>query len=200
MISEKHVNLYCSGDIAEIENFDKAMADTRQVWDCHHRAEILPCGRFSARDLQEHGLYYDRPPAELVFLPHSIHYSMHLLGNSYTKGARLSDGHKRKLSARLKGRKLGPFSARHRRNISSAKKGRKLGPLTPDHRRKLSEALKGHEVSEETRKKLSDSRSKANAGRVWATDGTINKFVYPNEIPEGWRLGRAFRHRNRRKQ
>lgn len=58
--------------------------------------------------------------------------------------------------------------------------------------------LKGHEVSEETKKKISDSKSKANTGRVWATDGINNKFVFPGKVPTGWRLGRAFKHRNRK--
>lgn len=191
MISEKYAYRYCAEDINKIENYDKAMADNTQIWDCHHRAEILPCGRYSINQLKEHGLYFNRPSSELVFIPHSEHYSMHLRGNAYTKGKPLSDEHKKKLSAKLKGRKLEPLSAQHKQKISLAKKGKKLGQWTLEHRRKLSEALKGHEVSEETRKKLSYSRSKANVGRVWTTDGKVNKFVYPEEIPEGWRLGRA---------
>ena len=30
---------YCRGDISKIENYDKAIADTKTVWHCHHRLE-----------------------------------------------------------------------------------------------------------------------------------------------------------------
>ena len=31
---------YCRGDISKIENYDKAIADTKTVWHCHHRREL----------------------------------------------------------------------------------------------------------------------------------------------------------------
>lgn len=52
---------YCCEDISRIENYEKAIADETQIWHCHHRAEILPCGRYSQDDLKRHGLYWHVP-------------------------------------------------------------------------------------------------------------------------------------------
>ena len=40
MISLRTVTKYCGEDISKIENYDKAIADTTQMWICHHRLEI----------------------------------------------------------------------------------------------------------------------------------------------------------------
>ena len=40
MINEHNAKKFCKEDISKIENYDKAIADTTQVWDCHHRTEI----------------------------------------------------------------------------------------------------------------------------------------------------------------
>ena len=39
MISENQVKKYCREDISLIENYDKAINDKTQTWDCHHRKE-----------------------------------------------------------------------------------------------------------------------------------------------------------------
>lgn len=77
MIHFENVESYCNGDITKIENYDKAIADTTQTWCCHHRGEILPCGRFSRRQLRKFGLYYNRPPEELIFVTRGEHQKMH---------------------------------------------------------------------------------------------------------------------------
>lgn len=125
---------------------------------------------------------------------------MHLEGNSYTKGRPLSDEHKQKLSKTLKGRVHGPLSDEHKRKLSLAKKGKKRKPFSFETRQKLSDARKGKHHSKEAKAKMSKRKSETNIGRVWTTDGISNKFVYPDQILEGWRLGRAFRHRKRKKQ
>ena len=50
MIMEYNAKQYCCEDITLIENYDKAIADETQVWDCHHRDEvrILPSGMVDA--------------------------------------------------------------------------------------------------------------------------------------------------------
>ena len=58
MINEHGAYAYCCEDISNIENYDKAVADKDNVWQCHHKAEILPCGNFSVQDLIKHKLYY----------------------------------------------------------------------------------------------------------------------------------------------
>ena len=72
---------YCSEDISRIENYDEAVNDQEHMWHCHHRAESLPCGRYTAAQLQKHGLYWHRPASELIFLRHDVHTSLHHKGN-----------------------------------------------------------------------------------------------------------------------
>ena len=99
MISKKNIRLFCSEDPSLIENYDKAIADTTQVWDCHHRGEILPCGRYSKATLKKFGLYYGRPASELIFLTATEHTRMHQLGNKNCLGKHLS--HETKAKCRL---------------------------------------------------------------------------------------------------
>jgi hypothetical protein len=90
------------------------------------------------------------------------------------KGKKLTEDHKRKLSKANKGKSI---SEEHRRKISEAAKGkiiteeskRKMSEaakgkiFTEEHRRKLSEAAKGKKRgarSEETRKKISETKLK----------------------------------------
>lgn len=89
---------YCSEDISHIENYDKAVNDKEHLWDCHHRAEILPCGRYSRESLIKVGLYWNRPASELIFLRHDAHMRLHHTGNEYCLGRKLSDETKRKMS------------------------------------------------------------------------------------------------------
>jgi len=56
---------------------------------------------------------------------------------------------------------MGTITPETRAKISATLRGRKLGPHSPEHRAKLSASLRGHEVSPETRAKL----SAANRGR-----------------------------------
>ena len=52
-----------------IENYDKAIADTTQIWDCHHRLECC----FTQKFLKDMGLYYDVEPEALIFLTRAEH-------------------------------------------------------------------------------------------------------------------------------
>lgn len=105
MISEIQAKRYCSEDISKIENYDKAIDDTTQTWECHHRGEILPCGRFSKADLEKFGLYENRPASELVFMTASNHASIH--DNWNWTGKHHSEATKKKLSEKAKGRYVG---------------------------------------------------------------------------------------------
>ena len=51
MISKRSAKAYCRDDISLIENYDKAIADKTQVWDCHHRRETI----YSVKELIEIG-------------------------------------------------------------------------------------------------------------------------------------------------
>lgn len=125
MINERKVRSYCCDDISLIENYDKAISDKIQTWQCHHRAEILPCGRFSRRDLEQHGLLLHRPANELVFLTQFEHKSIHKnhLGHKH------SDEAKRKMSETRHGKGcLGrhwKLSDESKKKIGLAMKGNK---------------------------------------------------------------------------
>ena len=128
---------YCCEDISNIENYDKMLSDTSQVWDCHHRLEIMPWSgkQVSVEYLKEQNLYYDRPASELIFLTHSEHCKLHHVGNNdlYKK---ISDS---------------------RTGKPHPHKGDKGRVVTEETRNKISKNLQGRHLSDEVRQKLSDS-------------------------------------------
>ncbi len=79
MIKNSKVKLFCRDDISLIENYNEAVADTENVWVCHHRLELTLDGEFanSKADLIRHGMYFKRPYFELIFMKKSDHFSMH---------------------------------------------------------------------------------------------------------------------------
>ena len=120
MISERFTKLLCKEDISKIENYDKAIADTTQVWHCHHRDEVkvLPSDVKvirSSQDLIDNGSYYGCSANELIFLTPSEHSRLH------HKGVKLSEEWRRKISESNKGKKMSDIS---RRKMSEAHKGK----------------------------------------------------------------------------
>ena len=165
MINEKVVRKYCKEDISKIKNYDKAIADTTQVWHCHHMTETW--WHCSKQDLIENECYYNRKACELIFLTPEEHKRLHM------KGVTRSEETRRKLSEAKKGRtsnrKGVTLSDETRKKISEAKKGKKLKPFTEEHRKKMSEAKKGRRLSEETRKKISESQKGRTSPRKGVT-------------------------------
>ena len=122
MIKIQNVKSYCCEDISLIENYELAINDTTQTWECHHRGEVLPCGRFSIADLKKFGLYYKRPASELIFLTPTEHNRLH------KKGVPKSEATKKAISESLKGvhrpdLKGIPRSEATKKAISDAMKG-----------------------------------------------------------------------------
>ena len=167
MINVKQAKKFCKEDISKIKNYDKAIADTTQVWHCHHMTETWwHCTR---KELIENECYYHRKACELIFLTPEEHKRLHMKGvtrseetrkkmSESQKGRTNTDETKKKISATLTGRTVNEET---RKKMSEAKKGEN-NPLYGKHfseetRRKISEANKGHTVSEETRRKLSES-------------------------------------------
>lgn len=111
MICVSSIKKYCT-DYTKIENYDKAIADETQTWQCHHRDEIkiLPSGIKVIRtpeELKENGRYYNCPPNELIFLTASEHRKLHTEGiNNPNFGNKLNSEIKLKISNTLKGHKL----------------------------------------------------------------------------------------------
>lgn len=98
MISIRASKQFCSEPLENIENYDNAVADVEHLWECHHRAEILPCGVYSREDLKKVGLYWHRPAKELIFLRHDEHRSLHHMGKVVSQDTRrkMSESHKGK--------------------------------------------------------------------------------------------------------
>lgn len=97
MICERTIKDYCCEDPHLIENYNEAINDKTQTWDCHHRLEIDLDK--TAKELEELGLYWNRPASELIFLTSSEHSKLHTIGkNNPLYGSCLSEEHKQKLS------------------------------------------------------------------------------------------------------
>ena len=175
MISKRSAKAYCKDDISLIENYDKAIADKTQVWQCHHRRETI----YSVKDLQDIGEYYNRPACELIFLTHSEHMKLHHLGKH------LSEDTRRKLSEAKNGENNPMFGKHHsaetHQKMSEAHKGKHHSAET---RQKLSESHKGKSLSVETRKKMSEARK----GKHWYNNGV--KCIKAKTCPEGFVPGR----------
>ena len=134
-----------------IENYSKAIADNSEIWACHHRLETHNSDGerrlvdILGPELIALGLYYDRPPEELIFLTQTEHMRLHRIGKpGAMKDKHHSEETKRKMSEAHKG-KPGAMKDKHhseetKRKMSEAHKGK---PKSEEHKRKLSEAHKG---------------------------------------------------------
>ena len=189
-----------------IENYDKAIADTTQMWDCHHRLEthnsdgerrlvdLLP------EELIALNIYYNRPPEELIFLKRSEHNYLH------HKGMHHSEEAKRKMSEGTKGKYDGednPMYGKHhseeaRRKMSKAHKDKPTWIKGKHHseetKRKIAEGNKGKHPSEEARRKMVEARKGKKRGPYkkkglhWYNNSIIN--IQAIECPEGFVPGR----------
>lgn len=82
----RHVNRFCCEDLSLIENYQEALSDQNETWECHHRQEVVIDGTgihiTSQKELIEKGLYYNRPASELIFMRNSDHMRMHSVLNN----------------------------------------------------------------------------------------------------------------------
>lgn len=76
MINERYAKSFCN-NYTEIENYNEAVNDLNQTWDCHHKKEITESK--SSQQLINEDLYYNRPPEELIFLTHAEHTRLHMI-------------------------------------------------------------------------------------------------------------------------
>ena len=124
MINEIQARKYCKEDISKIKNYDKAIADTTQTWDCHHiLGEIL-----TRQQLLEHDFYYDVPPCMLKFVTLDEHNTIH------HKGKKHSEETKKKMSESQKDKTV---STETKRKISESEKGK---TVSEESKQKMSEA------------------------------------------------------------
>ena len=124
---------YCK-EPEKIENYEKAKADNFKGWHCHHRLETHNSDGerrlvdINHKELKALGMYYNRPPEELIFLTIKEH-------NAFNKG---KQGYWKGKQGYWKG-KTGP---------NKGKQGYWKGKTGPN---------KGKKHSEETKKKMAES-------------------------------------------
>lgn len=182
MISRK-IEKICK-DFTKIENYEKAIADDSR-WECHHRLEThfsdgtpRPANaKLLREELVALGMYWDRPPEELIFLSKSEHVSWHASGYNYCKGRHLSEDHKQKISEGNKGKQR---TSEQRERYSAAAKKRGISPET----RAKMVANRHWQPTAEYRNAI----SKAFKNRKWWNNGVINRREF--ECPEGFVPGR----------
>lgn len=146
MINIKNVEQYCKDDISKIENYEQAIADKAQTWNCHHRLELTLDGEFAhtKEELERLDMYYNRPYFELIFLSKAEHFRLH--GQS---GKPITEATRIKLSKATKGENNPFYGKKHtaetKRKISKANKGRKMNA---EYKSKQSLLKKGKPLSE----------------------------------------------------
>ena len=116
MINFKTVKNYCNESLSLIENYDKAISDPNKMWHCHHRRENIS----SRKELIKKNEYYNLPASELIFLTHSEHSALHMLGKPRSEETR------KKISTALKGNKIWigkHHSEESREKMSKSRKG-----------------------------------------------------------------------------
>lgn len=77
MIDYNAAKRYCYEDVSLIENYSLAMADSQQVWHCHHKLGPHKDYSNTSKELKKMGLYYHRPACELIFLTEEQHREAH---------------------------------------------------------------------------------------------------------------------------
>lgn len=119
-----------------IENYDVAK-NSDLMWHCHHRLEDEGHSR---RELIDKGMYYNRPPEELIFVEAHKHISEHSKQMVGEKNANYGKH----------------FTEEHKRKIGDAQRGEKCRNwgkhLSDETKRKMSDGLRGRKWSESERK------------------------------------------------
>ena len=156
MINLRTSKDYCK-DFTKIENYDLAIADKTQTWECHHRNEKF----YSEQELKELGLYYDCPPCELIFLNVENHHKEYHKGRQHTKewNEKISIANKGQYAFGEKNNFYGKHHTEEsKRKMSEAKKGNQNGK---GHKHSLEELQRMSEAKKGKHWKLIDGK------RVW---------------------------------
>lgn len=127
MICFLTVSKFCCEDLSKIENYEKAINDTTQTWQCHHRLEFMPFSgkQVSIKYLKQQNLYYNQPASAFIFMTEADHKSLHFRNNPRNLvGRKMPTEIKNKISKSLKGTKKPPITDEHRKNLSESHKGK----------------------------------------------------------------------------
>lgn len=147
MINLHDVKKYCT-DYTKIENYELAIADNSQIWECHHKLEIGQDYLNSCDELKMMNLYYNRPAEELIFLTVKEHRKVHGINHA--------------------GYRNGMFG----------KEPWNLGiKQSEETRKKISISMtgKGHKHTNESRNNISNSHIKSEFGRKYKEHYNMTK-------------------------
>lgn len=182
MYNLKSLQAYCSGDYSQIENFREAALDPTVTWDIHHRKETDE-GK-SAKQLKSEGLYFNRPPEELIFLTPVAHILLHrnpMQSRHHTEESR------RKMSATRRARiasgEIVPDTSACRTEEARSKISQKARERFSDP---TNHPMYGKHLSKSTKLRI----SKSNKGKHWYNDGKQSRPFRDGEEPAGWVRGR----------
>lgn len=87
-----NIQYYCK-DYMKIENYEKAVNDTTQIWQLHHRLETHTSdgverpknAQITEKELKVLDMYFHRPPEEFIFLTNLDHRRLHKRGMKRTE-------------------------------------------------------------------------------------------------------------------
>lgn len=104
-----------------IENYDLAISDETQMWECHHRLEEF----VSKQWLIDHNDYYNVSPNELIFLTKTEHRRLHRV---WRNKSLMTEEIKKKISETKKKNPIRFWKGKNlseetKRKISESKKG-----------------------------------------------------------------------------
>lgn len=179
MYNIKSLQAFCSGDYSQIENFREAALDPTMTWDIHHRRETDELK--SMEQLKAEGLYFNRPPEELIFLTPVAHHNLHAQAANFRKpmlGRHHSEESRRKLSETRRARIASGEIKVDTSACHTEEANKKISDKAKErYSDKSNHPMYGKHCSEETRRKISD----ANTGRNLTEE-------HKKKISEGVRL------------
>lgn len=162
MISKNVISFCLTPEL--IENYDSALNDKNEIWECHHRLEThfsdgtpRPKASFISKyELIALGSYYNISPNELIFMRKKDHRTLHHKDISRNKGKTpWNKGKKGVQSPHI-------YTEEEKLKISKALKGK---PKSTQHIESMRKARLGKKASAETKIKMSESAKKAWAKR-----------------------------------
>ena len=166
MINLVNVKKFCNEHISLIENYDKAINDDTQTWDCHHKLGIEL--NLSKQQLKNNGLYYNRPASELIFLTPFEHKSLHNKGERNAMYGKNPEDfmpietikeRRRKISEANKGKYV---SEETKRKQSKSRKGKYTGELNPMYGKNVEDFMTPEAIKEKRRKQSESLKGENN--------------------------------------
>ena len=149
----KRIEKYCK-DYKNIENYSKAISDTTQIWQIHHRREIYE--GLSVEELKKMNLYYNVSPNELIFLTITDHRKLHSGENHPMYGKTISEETRRKQSKTVKDKYKNGYINSFKGHSHTEETKKKNSEWHKEYYKTHEGIFKGRSHTEESKKKNSE--------------------------------------------